>query len=762
MKSPPPTEDTDALLRLRELAREKKARIKKARIKKARRFWLGFFGLLGGAGFFVFYFGIVDFNSLIKLSYSLVETEVHAESTTPRPSQAEPNKKELSSNQDNYFARTLNDADGVVSRPVNDQRDRFNEVEANSLARAPDVKSEPKESATEPTAAEKLLAEDPLLLVGMRATMREARQRDDEILDRVLNEGTWDAYRVLLQISLRESLPPIDSINRWERFYETLQTPLAYQALLRWRTLGLFTQSELKSSLLYAENVEFLKWTLTSNETMDELLLTLEEEDKAQEVLNFLASVWSIDEETYKDYFSLALACAVVFDEPLRIQHILGDDSQEVDPLIDPVERFQWYLDNRNRLETNPKRMRAKDLIWVVCASVQTSELDWALDEMKLRQKDWGQTYGMVRYLMERAVERENPYEEYSLKEILDEGGICGDQTYFTVNTARANGIPAISLSGSTQAGPHAWAAIQLDDREWTTSVGRIDGSSKGQGRNPQTRKPLTEQDIQLWNDRDYQSDSLSLEVHRLLWLSDLFKVWEMDAERSTAVQLANRKGRAVLETWEAQFHLLKDQMEMIGDPEKPSNLEAWKDFAKAMRREFDENPRMAALATVAEMEYVLPYGSAKDAKMAFARERRRIENESSEQVDLLADSLKREAQLMTMREGEDAKDEIMKLYRTALRDYGHDATAFNLLSDEYFSLSSSDKEMAEEVAKDIESSYKRFIETNTDEYFRVQLEVDLLRKVAGFHKKAGNLRRGETLLKRAERRMERAVRRNS
>jgi len=69
---------------------------------------------------------------------------------------------------------------------------------------------------------------------------------------------------------------------------------------------------------------------------------------------------------------------------------------------------------------------------------------------------------------------------------------------------------------------------------------------------------------------------------------------------------------------------------------------------------------------------------------------------------------------------------------------------------------------MAEKIANDIESSYKRYIETNTDEYFRVKLEVSLLRKVAGFHEKAGNARRADTVLRRAERRMERAVRRNS
>jgi len=490
--------------------------------------------------------------------------------------------------------------------------------------------------------------------------------------------------------------------------------------------------------------------------------LTLEKEDKPEEVLNFLATVWSINEEAYQDCFSLALACAVVFDKTLNIPHILGDNSDESDRFVNPLERFQWYFDKRYRLETNPKEMRAKDLIWVVSAPVQTSELDWAHDKMKLRQNNWGQAYGMVNYLMERAVEGENPYEEYSFKEILDEGGICGDQTYFTVNTARANGIPAIALSGMTSSGGHAWAAVQIEDREWTTSIGRISGSSKGQGRDPQTGKSITEQEIQLWNDRRYQSDTMTLKVHRHLWLSDLFKVLKMDAERTSAVHIANRRGRAFLKTWEAQFHLLKDQMKMVGDPQKPSNFEAWKNFAKAMRREFESNPRMLALAGEAELKYVFPYGSAEEAKIAFARERRNIENESGEQVDLIAESLKREAQLIIQRGDENGKEAIMRLYLKALRDFGHDAMAFNLLSNEYFSISGSDTAMADKAVSDIELSYKRFIETNSDDYFRVQLEVGVLKKVAGFYKKIGDTRKAESLMKRAERRMERAVRRNS
>lgn len=49
----------------------------------------------------------------------------------------------------------------------------------------------------------------------------------------------------------------------------------------------------------------------------------------------------------------------------------------------------------------------------------------------------------MIRYRMDRAALGKDPYTNYTFQEILDEGGICMDQAYFAVNTAKCNGIPS-------------------------------------------------------------------------------------------------------------------------------------------------------------------------------------------------------------------------------------------------------------------------------------------------------------------------------
>jgi hypothetical protein len=370
---------------------------------------------------------------------------------------------------------------------------------------------------------------------------------------------------------------------------------------------------------------------------------------------------------------------------------------------------------------------------------------------MHLRRKNWGDAYGRVEYLMERAVEGLNPYDEYSFEEILKEGGICGDQAYFCVNTARAQGIPAMILSGETDLGGHAWAGIKNESESWTTAVGRIGGVSKGQAGNPQTGGSITEQEILQWNDRHQQSTATTLTVWRHLWLADYFSAMDQDEDHAAAVQLANRFGQSFPETWQALYTLLESRMQLTGEPAVPDNLEEWKSFAKAMRAEFKDNPRMAELAANAEMEYIFPYGEDSDARRTLLRERRRIERDSGEQKDLIASSLKREADLIHKRGGADAKRDISRLYDRALRDFGGSITGFKMMAEDYFGFLKDDPELARKAARDIELAFKRVVETGTKDWFRANTESSIYKMICGYYRSAGDEARAEMLEKRYE-----------
>lgn len=626
---------------------------------------------------------------------------------------------------------------------------------------SPSAETPTKDEAEPIAEAGSLDDESGLVLIGIEAGRDGTKLRDEELLGSIIRDKNWDAYRGLLGKSIHAALPQIPRSGGIKRFSPIWEEPVLDRAMLRWQTLGWFSESVIASAVADPAGADFIRWFLNDPEAMQEFLMTIRPEDDTNKVLDFLVYAWTANQETYRKYYSLALACAVVFDEPMGIPHTLGASESGVSGQVDPVERYLWYVEKneKGKLAAPVDRSSASDLVWVVCAPVVTSELEWSIGKMHLRRGKWGSAYGMVEYLMERAVEGLDPYEEYSLAEILKEGGICGDQTYFTINTARAQGVPAIGLSGETSLGGHAWAALKVDTREWDTGIGRIGGVSKGQAQNPQTRSTITEQEIQLWNDRHHQSPAVTLAVWRHLWLAGFFRAYPEGDERAGAIQLANRIGRSFVETWAALYSLLEEQTKMVGTPPKPGNLEEWKGFSADMRREFKDNPRMAQLAAKAELEYIFPYGSANEAKTAFIRDRRRIVRESAEQMDLIAESLKRESDLMVKRGDADAKREIAQLYDQALRDYGSNITGFKMIAGDYFGFFRDDPELAGKAARDIELAFKRVVETGTKEWFRANTETSIYKMICGYYREAGDPKRAELLESRIEVLMRRAKR---
>ena len=621
----------------------------------------------------------------------------------------------------------------------------------------------PEESTVPVVNQAELIAKEAILVLTDLDSQREnAIRRDKELFHQAMAGKAWEAYRGLLAKSIDAGLAKLgkgQGVNRFDLYWKE---PILYQAFLRWQVLGRFSESEISAHAFDEYTGEFVTWLFGNSGAMEELLLTIKPSDDAGKVLEFLMTAWPNTKDKMDKYFPLALACAVVFDREVDIPHpIGGKDGKGKESTVVPIERYLWFIEKNEKglLAAPIHRSSARDLVWVVCAPVSTFELEWSLDKMHFRQKNWGNAFGKIEYLMERAVEGLNPYKEYSFAEILKEGGICGDQSYFCANTARAQGIPAMILTGETDLGGHAWVGLKIQSDEWTTGVGRVGGVSKGETENPQTGSQITEQEVQLWNDRFHQSPLVTLSVARHLWLADYFAATGETEQNAEVVRLANQIGPSFVETWGAMYEMLKQQMKLTGDPAQPSNLEEWKKFAQEMRREFKDNPRMAALAARAENEYIFPYGEKGDAFRTLQRERRGIARESGEQKDLIAESLKREAELIHKRGDANAKKDISNLYDSALRKYGGSITGFKMMADDYFSYFREDRELGHKAARDIELAFKRVVETGTKDWFRAKTEASIYTKICGYYRASGDEERAimlekryEVLLKRAER----------
>jgi hypothetical protein len=155
----------------------------------------------------------------------------------------------------------------------------------------------------------------------------------------------------------------------------------------------------------------------------------------------------------------------------------------------------------------------------------------------------------------------------------------------------------------------------------------------------------------------------------------------------------------------------------------------------------------------------IFPYGEEGDASRMLGRERRRIERNSGEQMDLVAESLKREADLIHKRGGETAKKDISNLYDSAVRRYGGSITGFKMMTNDYFGFLKEDPELAHKAARDIELAFKRVVETGTKDWFRAKTESSIYKMICGFYRAAGDEERAVMLEKRYQVLLRRAKR---
>ncbi len=620
-----------------------------------------------------------------------------------------------------------------------------------------DLESVPEETP-EAEISDRLETEPALILTGTDATATPEIARDRELLEATAEEGSWDEYRAFIERSLLPVVAPLPEVRTGSRFDSLWNEPAFYQAFLRQQVLARFPASVVNTT---EKSGEFLRWFLGSNEPMEELLLTLHPDDDPAKVLGFLANAHYVSSEFARKYINLTIACAVVFDRPLRIQADDGPGRYLGERVVNGMDRFHWYVDRseNKKLAVPVDRSSARDLVWVVSAPVPEIELDWALAEMRMRRQNWGSAYGMVEYLMERAVNGLNPYQEYSFSEILKEGGICGDQAYFCVNTARAQGIPAISLSGETDLGPHAWAAVKTEPDEWDSTIGRIGGVADGGGYHPQTGGRISEQEVWLWNDRGQKSQTTRLGTFRLLWLADFIEPHGEKPLAAESIRVANSIGRAFPESWLRLHGLLVAKTREGGEGSEKELVPEWVDFVSGMRSQFRDNPRMGSLASEAELEFILPHLPEDEARRILASARRKIDRMTGEQKDLVADAIKAEADLIASGGSADALEKIGQLYSRGMRSYGENVTAFKRMAEDYFGLVRDDPAAATKAARDIESAFLRVVETGSKNWFRANTEVSIYKMICTYHREAGDETRAEKLERRYTRLLESAER---
>ncbi len=242
-------------------------------------------------------------------------------------------------------------------------------------------------------------------------------------------------------------------------------------------------------------------WLFGSDERFALLADTWSPRDNAPAVWGNLTRLHDHDPAGRDEFFELMLALAVVWDEPRPPLHgQMGGLPLPYEPeLTSRYDYFkQLYAGREARIPY--ARLNVDSLIFVVDTPVPISELEWARKNVRGPASGWGQKFYAIRYNRLRADQSvfDWPHGQYTLANIEARGGICVDQAYYAVLTARAWGIPAIFFSGPGRRGGHAWFAFMKGEDRWEMDVGRFeeDQYQTGFTINPQTGERMSDHEL--------------------------------------------------------------------------------------------------------------------------------------------------------------------------------------------------------------------------------------------------------------------------
>ncbi len=252
------------------------------------------------------------------------------------------------------------------------------------------------------------------------------------------------------------------------------------------------------------------QWMLGNRAFGDEFFGLLQPVDYVPAVFRTLNVLHERDPELFKRYASLALAIAVVFDVPPPPDWPHGQISASPAPRSWPSARdaFSWWIreDRGGRTYHPLTKLGADELKFVVDAAAPFDELEWSQQVANYPLDQLEKAYVMIQYRMERLTSGRMhwPKKTYTLPEILGEGGICVDQSYFATHVGKARGVPTLLFVGAGNDGRHAWFGFLTGKQQWKLDAGRYAEQRfvTGYTRDPQTWRVMTDHELLFLSER--------------------------------------------------------------------------------------------------------------------------------------------------------------------------------------------------------------------------------------------------------------------
>jgi len=560
-----------------------------------------------------------------------------------------------------------------------------------------------------------------------------------------LLDGRWEEHLTKLQRGLQAALiatkGDVDGKAAEELWRNALFATGAGQAMLIARagsSEGFTTRTGPESLRRLAEGeglAAFLEELLGRPEWMETLLAQVKPEDELPAALKVWALAWNADPLPLRGrYLRLQVAFALVFDRELTL-------AREPEVAINPLTRYAFFRDaaEAGRLKNDVTKLPVDALLWIAGAEVGDPDLYWAQQETKLRRlgpEDWAKAYEIVDQggtlgrkiapknqpsgknatakLSRTQQEKVDAVDADSLEFAFKFGG---DPVYFAVQSARAFGIPAATLSGRADGRnpPPTWAAFQKDARRWELGLGRpVGGGASGTATDPQTRAAVREFELAALVERRHAGPDAE-RCARLRLMAKLAAQLGEPGRQQAWLAAACRAYDRSLPAWRERLAA------MATDEAAPTA--PWATTLAELRRAFDDSPDMRDLADEHEARFLLGHVPATEAVRTIQGHLRKLLREFPGRRDLYLAGIARAAKVLARDRTANAA-EISALYREALEECAGDLTEFRGMLADYYATVKGEEKLELRFLADAERVFRRKVDLPPLDFFAMTEEL--------------------------------------
>lgn len=255
---------------------------------------------------------------------------------------------------------------------------------------------------------------------------------------------------------------------------------------------------------------ETLQAIITNPTLVEQLAETVSRDDYLPGVFRILSDLHQHAPYTFAQYPALAVALAVVYDQPVpptwphpqvpraAVPLDLGNWNELFDYFTAAAQAHELLMDIQ--------KLRADQLKFIIDVPLKIDELQWAKKNVRQTRGRFEDVFFIVKYDGERAAHNVYnwPQGDYTLATLSKSGGICVDQAYFATIAGKARGIPTLYFAGQGTDGGHAWFGFLKTDEKWTMDAGRYANQKyvTGYALDPQNWKPINDHQLDTITNR--------------------------------------------------------------------------------------------------------------------------------------------------------------------------------------------------------------------------------------------------------------------